>query len=266
MSSHHWFLLPKYPHLPAPDWRQLEQSLLERQMLLPATGPNIPHCVLADLNSALCAIPGAAHLYNQDWTSAADVLRAHMAAGHIPATIPLPAHGSVEDAVNALQAHGIPLGDQWRFCGHQHAEWSSPRYRIGPGMRPFYDERDYDIERRHAAISLFTAHTDQPPFVTAGENTVAPRVPGNDEELEELAPFGCYLDFVDAAYEDIAVTWTNPDDGKAHHILDLDWSEGLGIGWNFMQFDNGGDFDRDRFAAAIGEMIGQPALFAYRHL
>lgn len=47
-------------------------------------------------------------------------------------------------------------------------------------------------------------------------------------------------------------------------ILDLDWSCGLGVGWNFMQFDNGGDFDRDRFAAVIGKLIGQPAKMRFQ--
>ena len=266
MSEHHWFLLPKHPHLPAPDWQQLERLMLEEQMLLPASGRSIPGCMLADLSMAVASIPGATYLYGETWATAEDVLRSHIAAGHIPATIPTSPHWSIEDAVNALQAHGITLGDTWKFSAHTWSSWASPRYRVGPAMRPFYDKQDYEIERKRAAITLFTTPADQPPFVTAGENTGAPYVPGDETELEELEPFGSYVDFINAAYEDIQTTWINPDDGRPYHILDLDWSDGLGIGWNFMQFDNGGDFDRDRFATVIGELIGQPVLFAYRHL
>ena len=266
MSEHHWFLLPKQPHLPAPDWRQLERLMLEKQMLLPASGQDIPGCMLTDLSMAFAGIPGAMYLYDKTWKSAEDVLRTHMAAGHIPATILTSPHWSIEDAVQALQAHAVPLGDAWKFSEHKWCNWASPRYRIGPGMRTFYEERDYEIESRRAAVTLFTTPEDQLPFVTAGENTTAPCIPGDDAELEELDPFGSYVDFIGAAYEDIHATWTNPDDGRRYHILDLDWSCGLGVGWNFMQFDNGGDFDRDRFAAVIGKLIGQPVLFAYRHL
>lgn len=266
MSNNHWFLLPKHPHLPAPDWRQLERLMLEKQMLLPASGQNIPRCMLVDLSMALAAIPGANYLYDEKWTSAEDVLRTHMAAGHIPTTIQTSPYWSVEDAVQALHAHRIPLGDTWKFSEHTWANWASPRYRVGPGMRQFYDGHDYEIERKRAAITLFTTHGDQSPFVIAGEDTVAPYIPGDDSELEDLQPFGSYTDFINSVCEDIQATWTNPNDGRAYHILELDWSDGLGIGWNFMQFDDGGDLDRDRFAIAIGELIGHPVMFSHRHL
>ncbi|MEG1680085.1 MAG: hypothetical protein RR326_08315, partial [Stenotrophomonas sp.] len=158
----------------------------------------------------------------------------------------------LEDAVQTLQAHGIALGDEWKFCEHAASDWASPRYRMGPGMREFYDERGYELDRRHTAITLFTPPADEPPFVTAGGNTYAPCVPGDDTELEGLTPFGTYSDFIGAAYDDIEVTWTNPADGCAYHILDLDWGNGLGIGWNFMKFDGGGCPDHAPFEAAMG--------------
>ncbi|MGE8217549.1 MAG: hypothetical protein ACN6RD_15250, partial [Stenotrophomonas maltophilia] len=77
-------------------------------------------------------------------------------------------------------------------------------------------------------------------------------------------PFGDYIDFVGAVYEDIHVDWIHPDSGRRYALLDLDWEYSLGIGRSFIQFEEGSGYDLERSVQALGAACGQRMTYARR--
>lgn len=132
-------------------------------------------------------------------------------------------------------------------------------------MREFYGGDGFAREQDTLALTLFSVDPDENPHVVVGENTVAPSVPGSDEPLEWLEPYGSHIDFIGAVYQDIETIWADPTDGREYFAMDLNWHEGFGIGWHFMKLEDGGDFDRERVAQVIGDIAGQPMLFTHCH-
>lgn len=266
MSEHDTFLFPAAPHLPSPDLRVLEQWMLHEAILLPAVAAYVPSKALQMLSYAIGRLPGSSGwLHDPAWRTAADVVASHIAAGNLPAALQVAGESSVEDCVQSIRNHGLVLEDAWLFDGHANCEWLSPRYRAGPGMRPFYAAGNMD-DIEQLSIRLFQVHRENMPLVIAGEGTVPPCVPEEPDDRGDFPPIGDYMDFIGAAYEDIQTRWTHPDSGRSYCILDLDWQGGMGIGWSFIQFEGGAGHDLEQFAKAISVQCGQRMMVAHRHL
>ncbi|WWW36211.1 hypothetical protein V8017_04435 [Stenotrophomonas rhizophila] len=264
MTMHDCFVFPAAPHLPAPDMPALERWMLQERIILPAVGADVPAKALYALSHAISRLPGAnVPPVDADWRTAADVVATHVQAGNLPDALRVNGDGSVEDCVKAIRDHGIALDDAWLFGKHAACTWFSPRYRAGPGMVRLYDpDRIGEID--HLSIVLFQIDAGEPPFVVFGAGTSAPTVPGEDTEREDFPPFGDYMDFIGAVYEDLHADWVHPDSGRRYALLDLDWEYSLGIGRCFIQFEGGSGYDLERFVQALGEACGQRMTYAHR--
>ncbi|MCF7749930.1 hypothetical protein KQ945_04160 [Bacillus subtilis subsp. subtilis] len=266
MSEHDCFVFPAAPHLPGPDLRALEQWMLHARILLPPVGEAVPLHALHILSHAISRHPGAnGWIHCPTWQCAADVVAGHIIAGNLPASLQMDRSGSVEACVEHLRDHGIVLDPAALFDKHEECTWYSPLYRAGPGMRVLYPDGCLD-DLEQLSIRLFQVRSGCPPFVVAGEGTVPPRVPGELDDREDFPPFGSYVDFIGAAYEDIHVQWTPPGAVASYRILDLDWHAGMGIGWHFIQFEGGTGHDMEQFIHAISTRCGQRMQVAHRHL
>lgn len=264
MSSHHDFVFPKHPHLPAPDWRKLEQRLLEEEWVMPAVGPDVPQIALQDLHFSLGQLSEQHIYFDTTWRTTGDLIAAHVAAGTLPNDVPVVHDQIVAQAVAMLERHGVTPTD-WQVFEATLSTWSSAQYRPGPGFIRFLDRNIFDPVRDTLAMMLLEFDGDHP-FVSAGENTVEPLLPGSEEELVELPPYGNYMDFIGAAYEDLSAQWVDPATGHAYYIHDLDWQGGLGVGRRFLRFNDFDGCDLDVIADELGKLVGQPMTWCHRHL
>ncbi len=266
MSQHDWYIFPTHPHLPSPDWPALSARLIDEGILLPADGQNIAPEDLNELSSEL-SINGQARWIDVDpaWRTTSEVIDAYRPYSDRVAQLSLPRGLSMADTVAAMREQGFDF-QFWPGTDEARSAWHSPRHRLGEGAVDFFESRA-EWEGVQATMSVSLLAFEVTPNVTAGENLCAPMKPGTREPLTELTPYGSYMDFIGAAYEDPSVTWTDPDTGKAFHILDLDWSESLGLGYRFVHIERAWDEKFfDRFSARLAAMLGQSMTVAHQHL
>jgi hypothetical protein len=264
VSGHHDFIFPKHPHLPAPDWKKLEQRLLDEEWVIPAVGRDVPEIALRDLHFSLGRLSERHLDFDPTWHTTGDLIAAHVAARALPNDVPVIHDQTVAQAVAMLECHGIALTD-WQCFDAASSTWCSAQYRPGPEFIRFLDREIFDPGRDTLAMMLLEFDGDHP-FVSAGENTFEPRLPGSGEELVELPPYGTYVDFIGAAYEDLNAQWVDPATGHAYRIHDLDWQGGLGIGRRFLRFNDFDGGDLDVIASELGTLVGQPMAWCRRHL
>ncbi|QEI07847.1 hypothetical protein FXN63_19890 [Pigmentiphaga aceris] len=266
MSQHDWFIFPTHPHLPPPDWPALSQRLIDTGILLPADGQHIAPEDLRELSSEL-AIHGQTSWVDIDpsWRTTADVVDAYRASSEAIARLSLAPGLSMADTVATMREQGFAF-QFWPSSDAERCAWGGTRHRLGDAAAALFDDKDEWVREANALSFSLLAYAGSP-NVTAGENLCAPLRPGTDEPLELMAPFGTHVDFIGAAYEDPAVTWTDPDTGKSFHIFDLDWSQSLGLGYRFLKIEGGWHADFfERLRAHLAGLLGQPMTISHQHL
>lgn len=266
MSQHDWFIFPTHPHLPAPDWPSLSQRLVDEGILMPADGQHIAPEDLRELSSEL-SIHGPAAWMDVDpaWLTTSEVVDAYRADSDSVARVSLARGLSMPDTVASMREQGFAF-QFWPSLDAQRCAWGGARHRLGEGAIPLFESREA-WARQQAKLSISLLAFEETPYVTAGENLCAPLKPGTNEPLTRMGPYGDHMGFIGAAYEDPAVTWTDPDTGKSFHIFDLDWSQSLGLGYRFVHIEgdwNGGFLDR--FSARLAALLGQSMTVAHQHL
>lgn len=264
MSLHEWYIFPTQPHLPPPDWPALSRRLIDERLLAPADAQHVAPEDLLEIGQQL-TFAGYGDWIDIDpgWRRTAQVVAAYQAASPGAAAITLPDGLTMADTVAHLRAQGLPF-DLWSDTGAW--SWGGVRHRLDAGaLSLFEDRQEFDTEE--AALSISLLAFDDTPMVTAGENLSAPMLPGQDEPLHDLEPFGHHTDFIGVAYDDPTTTWTDPNSGKAFHILDLDWQNTLGFGYRFVKIEGGGsEAFVGRLTNRIAAMTGQPMTYAHLHL
>lgn len=266
MSDHHQFIYPRYPHLPAPDWQDIHVRLIEQGFLLPATGDQVPHEALLDLAFRLVKSTGCQFLYDEHWNTPADVLAGYATAGILPAGLPLNPLLSVREVLALLGERHINAGLGYDLDMNDECKWSSPIHCLGPAavaclspvIRRVFDETPRDFNLCLFVLRQFT--------IPVGENFREPSLPGTEEPLEDIPPFGSPMKFIELAYEDPAIEWVNPKDNHAHHILDLDWHFGFGMGTHMIRTQGLDQKSTEMLTARISELVGQPMACHHRHL
>jgi hypothetical protein len=263
MSEHSQHIYPRYPHLAAPDWPALHARMLETGFLLPSVGEQVPRAALADLSFQIALVPGRGYRHDPAMRTAADVLALYVESGDLPAGLPLNPMHSIEEAVDLLQSRNIELRAE---RDEEGCAWRSPQHCLGPAavaclspdMRAAYqaDPREFGMQ-----LVVYEGLC-----VPVGENLCQPRLPGSDEALAELEPFGSHIDFIGAAFEDPAVQWTNPADGRAYYILDLDWQYSFGLGTHMICAHGLDQQSTEALAAATGQLADQPMACHHCHL
>lgn len=266
MSLHHQFIFPRYPHRAPPDWRGLEARLLADGYLLAPRGAQVPRADLFNLGMRLAGLKEGSFQYRDGMRTPGDVIALYRDAGHLPAAMPVRHDDTMQETLELLARHGIT--PDARFLDDESSTWRSPYYCLGPAARDCLraDLRaQYDADP--AAFGALLLAYDRPePYVAAGENLSPPTLPDSDEPLEALPPIGTYLDLLGAAYEDPAVQWRNPDDGRDYHLFDLDWQYSLALGYRMIRTDC---LDRDSaeaLARVVAGIADQPMACSHRHL
>ncbi|MFJ1298436.1 hypothetical protein ACILG0_00645 [Pseudomonadota bacterium AL_CKDN230030165-1A_HGKHYDSX7] len=265
MSEHHQFLFPLHPHLPAPDWRALDARLREQGYVLAPEGDGVPARELDNLSLRLSRALDCAYQYDADTRTPADILALYIRTGALPADFPLHPHAGIADTLALLTARGIVFDDT--FADTEGSDWRSPYYRMGPATRALMSPdtaQAYDAEPRAFGL-LLLAYDGPDPAVHVGENLNVPTLPGSTDPLEDMPPYGSYLDFIGAAYADPTVQWHAPD-GRAYTILELDWQYSFSLGYRMVRTDGLDEDSARNLAKAIGEMVGVPMGCSHRHL
>ncbi|MCF7769882.1 hypothetical protein [Achromobacter pulmonis] len=265
MSQHHQFIFPRYPHLPPPDWPALQARLLAEGYLLEPRGDRVPREALDTLSLGLARLREGSFQYRDGLRTTGDVVALYQSAGDVPAAVPVRHHDTMQETLTLLAAHGIvpdfTLDDE-------HSSWCSPHYCLGPAARALLNpgQRAY-YDADPAGFSVIMPAFDGPePYVGVGENLQAPSLPGSDEPLEAMPPFGSHVDFIGAAYEDPAVRWRHPANGRDYHLFDLDWHYSLALGFRMIRANCLEQGSAEALARAIGQMVDQPMACSHRHL
>ena len=262
----HSFLFPKYYHEPPLDWDALERCLLDEEVILPAKGEDVARDDIRDLAHCLGHtgfFPGEA----LEWIrSPWDLIEFFKANGALPAGITIDASLGTAETVAKLREHGIQIDPCWPSIEAQRSSTASTRHVMGPRASCFFaSDFEWENTRRKVALSLLQFH--KRPFLSMGRNLRPPMVPGSEQVLTELRPYGCHRKFIRAAIANPQAAWIDPRTNNAHHILDLDWQGTFGIGHQAVMIEGGGD-DKflKRLADFLSEIIGEPLIVATRHL
>jgi hypothetical protein len=265
MQSHS-FLFPKLYHEPPLDWDALKRCLLDDGVILPAKGEDVARDDIRDLAHCLRHtgfFPGEA----LEWMrSPRDLVEFFKANGALPASVAVDANLGMAETIAILQELGIQVDRCWRSIEAQRSNTSGTRYVLGPRARSFFaDDFAWEDARRNVALSLLQFH--KRPFLSMGRNLKPPMIPGSNQVLTELQPYGCHRKFIRAASADSRTTWMDPRTQEVHHILDLDWQGTFGIGHQtvMIEGDGGGGFPK-RLADFLAEVIGEPMIVATRDL
>lgn len=266
MSEHHQFFFPLQPHLPPPDWQALEARLRQGNYVLEPRGAGIPRAALVDFSLLLARGLQQPYQYREGMRTAGDVIDLYRQAGYLPASVPVRHDDTLEETHALLAAHGIEADRE--LVDDESSDWHSPRYCLGPAARhalcPLLREQ-YDADPQSLELMLL-AYDEPNPRVAVGENLEAPSVPGSDEPLEDMPPFGSHIDFIGAAYEDPAVQWRNPRDGRDYRILDLDWHYSFAMGFRLIRARGLDPDSAEGLAAVLSGLVGQPMGCSHRHL
>lgn len=265
MSEHHQFIFPRYPHLPPPDWPALYARLLAEGYLLEPRGERVPREALNDLSHGLARLKEGSFQYRDGLRTTGDVIALYQAAGHLPPAIPVRHHDTLAQTRALLAAHGIAPDDS---LDHERSTWRSPQCCLGPAARALLNpgqRAHYDADPAGFSVVLL-AYDGPEPYVGVGENLEVPSLPGSDEPLQELPPFGSHVDFIGVACEDPAVRWQNPATGRAYHLFDLDWHYSLALGFRMIRANCLEQGSAEALAQAVGRMVDQPMACSHRHL
>ncbi|WP_249292954.1 hypothetical protein, partial [Achromobacter ruhlandii] len=220
MSEHHQFIFPRYPHLPPPDWPALQARLLAEGYLLEPRGDRVPREALDTLSHGLARLKEGSFQYREGLRTTGDVIALYQSAGHLPSDIPVRHGDTLEETLALLAAHGVAPDAAF---DDERSSWRGPYFCLGPAARALLNPAQrahYDADPAGFSVVML-AYEGPEPYVGVGENLEVPSLPGSDEPLEALPPFGSHVDFIGVAYEDPAVRWRNPADGPDHHPSDL---------------------------------------------
>ncbi|CUK14196.1 hypothetical protein [Achromobacter xylosoxidans] len=265
MSEHHQFIFPRYPHLPPPDWPALQARLLAGGYLLEPRGDRVPREALDTLSLGLAGLKEGSFQYREGLRTTGDVIALYQSAGHLPPEVPVRHHDTMEETLALLAAHGIVPDPSF---DDESSNWRSPHFCLGPAARALLNpgqRAHYDADPTGFSVILL-AYDGPEPYVGVGENLEMPSLPGSDEPLEELPPFGSHVDFIGAAYEDPAVRWRNPADGRDYHLFDLDWHFSMALGFRMIRANCLEEGSAEALARLVGELVGQPMACSHRHL
>ncbi len=266
MSEHHQFLFPRDLHLPPPDWRALEARLLEGGYVLEPRGQDIPRRALINLSFGLASLHEGSYQYDEHMRTPGDVIALYARAGYLPPDIPIRHNDTLEETVALLASHGITLGDL--YADDEGSDWHSPQYCLGPAAREYLSadvRADHDADPRSIPLMLL-AYDGPSPRVAVGENLCEPSLPGSDEPLESLPPFGSHIDFIGAAYEDPGVRWHCAEAGRDYRILELDWHFSLAMGFRMVRLEGVDEASAQGLARMIGKLAGLEMVCSHRHL
>lgn len=266
MSEHHQFLFPRYPHLPQPDWQQLESRLLEAGIVLPPFGRNVPLAALVNLSLTLARTLDHPYQYDEEARSPADVLALYEGCSALPAGVKAGPDFSVAQTLELLTRHGI-TPDQ-TLLDDEGSSWLSPHYQMGPAARAFMSAdiaQGYDLWPQRFSL-LLLSYEDPNPAAKMGENLEVPSLPETGEPVPDLPPYGDHVDFIGAAFEDPAVQWECPANGKTYRIFDLDWHFSLALGFRMIRTEWLDEESARKLADAVGEIIDAPMACSHRHL
>ncbi|WP_288410685.1 hypothetical protein [uncultured Herbaspirillum sp.] len=265
MSLHEDYIFPLQAHLDQPDWPALEQALLAHGFVVEPRGEGVPGPALQELRFQLAQTLDCRLQWKEGASTTGDVLRCYVEAGALPADLPLRDDLTMAETLALLAQHGITGLDEKE---DSQVSWRSPMYRPGPATLALLSaDSTADYENDPQMFSIDLEASDGPnPVVNVGENLEPPCVPGTDEPLEEMAPFGSHVDFIGAAWEDPAVQWIDPRSGRSYYILDLDWQYSMALGFRMLRLKG---FDQDstlRLAQAVSGLVGQPMGASHLHL
>ncbi len=266
MSDHHQFFFPRHPHLPSPDWPALEARLRQAGYVLAPRGDRVPRAALIDLSLMLAWPREGSYQYRDGMRTPGDVIDLYVQAGHLPPGVPVRHEDTIEETWAMLARHGISPNPA--LVDDERSAWQSPSYCLGPAARECLSPQgreQYDADLPSLDLMLL-AYDGPHPHVAVGENLEVPSVPGSDEPLDELPPFGSHIDFIGAAYDDPAVQWRNPRDGRDYRILDLDWHYSLALGFRMIRAQGLDRESAEGLAAAFSGLVGQPMGCSHRHL
>lgn len=257
MSLHEDYIFPLQAHLQQPDWPALEQALIAKGFVIPPRGAEVPGPALADLLHQLSTALDCGYQWKENVLTTGDALRCYVESGDLPADFPTPDDLTMAETLALLAEHGIVIEDRDE---NDPVTWASPMYRLGPAALALLSSSCMDdYERYRYGFSLSLEACDGPnPMVHVGENLEIPRVPGSEELLKEMPPFGSHVDFLGAAWEDPAVQWHDERSGRRYHILELDWQYSMALGFRMVRLKG---FDQDstlRLAEAVATLVGQP--------
>lgn len=265
MSEHHQFIFPRYPHLPPPDWPALQARLLAEGYLLEPRGDRVPREALDNLSHRLARLKAGSFQYRDGLRTTGDVIALYQSAGHLPPDIPVRHHDTMEETLALLAAHGVVPDAS---LDDEHSSWRGPYSCLGPAARALLtpaQRAHYDADPAGFSVVML-AYEGPEPYVAAGENLAVPSLPGADESLEELQPFGSHVDFIGMAYENPAACWRDPADGREYHLFDLDWHYSLALGFRMIRANCLEEGSAEALARAIGQMVDQPMACSHRHL
>lgn len=266
MSDHHQFFFPRDPHLPPPDWPALDAELRQTGIVLPPQGDQVPRAALIELSLLLAKPRPGSYQYRDGMRTPGDVIDLYVRAGLLPSEVPVRHGDSIEQTWAMLDRYGVRPDPA--FVDDESSDWRSPHYCLGPVAREYLSpclREQYDADPQSLDLMLLS-YEGPNPHIAVGENLEMPSVPGSDEPLEELPPFGSHIDFIGAAFEDPAVPWRNPQDGRDYRILDLDWHYSFALGFRMIRVQG---LDRDSaegLAAAFSRLVGRPMGCSHRHL
>lgn len=266
MSEHHQFLFPRYPHLPAPDWKRLESQLLDAGIVLPPFGRSVPLRALVNLSLTLARTLDCPYRYDDAMRSPAEVLALYEGCGGLPADARAEPDFSIAQTLELLTRHGVE--PDRTFLEDEGSTWHSPHYRLGPGAREFlsaHAAQTYDIEPQQFGLMLL-AYDAPNPAVKVGENLEVPSFPETGEPVSDMAPFDDHVDFIGAAFEDPGVQWHCPSNGKAYRIFDLDWHFSLALGFRMIRTEWLDEESARMLADAVGKIVDAPMACSHRHL
>lgn len=268
MSLHHQFIFPRYPHQPAPDWQYLESRLLEDGYVLDPRGADVPQRALINLSMGVSQALGCDYQYSDAMRTTADVLALYANIGKLPTALADQQNLSVLETHALLARHGITCDPLWDDA--ESSDHCSPLYRLGPTalmllrdlMGPYIDD-----ERSGCHVNLRLLTYDGPhPHVPVGENLSPPCLPGSDETLDEMAPFGDHLDLIGVAYENPSVQWRCAENQQNYYLFDLDWQGSLALGYRLIRTEGLAPECTERLATLVSSIVGQEMAYSHRHL
>ncbi|PWF24913.1 hypothetical protein [Corticimicrobacter populi] len=268
MSEHDYFIYPRQPHLPPPDWRALEKRLLHEGYIVPNSlveTDTIPYTTLFKLYRQLLLDSEVA----VGERSIKDLLQRMQAANMLPAGMVLPAQPTGELLADVLRPHGIDLqpGD---YMPHG-ADHASPIYYLGPATEARLataetaSGTEYFRPSHHTPmLELLEYHRKA--YVPIGENLEEPRLPDHEIPIQNYAPFENHIDLIQAAWEDPALLWRSPENGQDYRILDLDWEHTFGLGYRMVRLSSISSDLLPELTALVSEVTGVPMQWHHCHL
>jgi len=268
MSEHDYFIYPRQPHLPPPDWRALEKRLLHEGYIVPSSQvetDTIPYTVLFRLYRKLLLDSEVA----VGERSINDLLQRMQAANMLPAGMVLPAQPTGELLAEVLRPHGIDLQpSDYMPHGADHA---SPIYHLGPATEAYLAAAEAVSAPRyyrpdHLDPTLELLEYQRQPLIPVGENLAEPRLPGHDAPIQNYGSYESHIELIGAAWEDPGMLWHSPENQQEYRILDLDWQYSFGLGYRLIRLGSVSPDWLPALTILVSELTDTPMQWHHRHL